>query len=99
MEKFMFNKDKDVDWTNTQNEPFPLSTAPHSFHSDWNIIEGEKVINYRIVTCPICQRAQKIDEKKIFRDVLEIRCPWCNQIFSWDFSIQTGAQYYVENIE
>ena len=30
-----------------------------------NFIEGEKVINYRIVTCPICQHAQKIEEKKI----------------------------------
>ena len=47
----------------------------------------------------MCQHAQKIDEKKLFRDVLQIRCPWCNQIFSWDFSIHVGAQYHVENIE
>ena len=99
MEMFMLRRDKNVDWTSTPNEPFPLSTASHSFHQEWNTIEGEKVVNYRIVTCPLCQHAQKIDEKKIFRDVLQIRCPWCNQTFSWDFSIQIGAQYYVENIE
>lgn len=64
-----------------------------------NFIEGEKVINYRIVTCLSCQHAQKIDEKKLFSDVLHIRCPWCNQIFVWDFSLQTGAQYCVENVE
>ena len=34
MEKFMFNKDKNVDWTNTQNEQFPLSTASHSYNSE-----------------------------------------------------------------
>ena len=97
--KIKLKKDNNTDWTNTKNEPFPLSTASHSFHQHWNIIEGEKVVNYRIVTCPMCQHAQKIDEKKLFRDVLQLRCPWCNQIFSWDFSIQTGAQYYVETIE
>ena len=47
----------------------------------------------------MCQHAQKIDEKKLFRDVLQIRCPWCNQTFSWDSSIHVGAQYHVENIE
>lgn len=93
--KIKLKQDNNTDWTSTKNEPFPLSTAPHS----WNIIEGEKVVNYRIVTCPMCQRAQKIDEKKLFRDVLQLRCPWCNQTFSWDFSIQSSAQYYVENIE
>ena len=65
----------------------------------YDTIEGEKVVNYRIVTCPMCQHAQKIDEKKLFRDVLQIRCPWCNQTFSWDSSIHVEAQYHVENIE
>ena len=97
--KIKLEKDNNPDWANTEREQFPFTTAPHSFHQDWNIIEGEKVINYRIVTCPVCQNAQKINEKKLFRDVLHIRCPWCNQTFSWDFSIQTGAQYYVETIE
>ena len=39
MEKFMFRKDSNIDWTSTQNEPFPLSTASHSFHQEYNIIE------------------------------------------------------------
>ena len=97
--KIKLKEDNNTDWTNTTKEPFAFTTASHSFHQDWNIIEGEKVVNYKIVTCPVCQHAQKIDEKKLFRDVLQIRCPWCNQTFSWDFSIQIGAQYYVENTE
>ena len=97
--KIKHRNDDNIDWSSTKNEPFPFTTAPHSFHQEWNTIEGEKVVNYRIVTCPVCQHAQKIDEKKLFRDVLQIRCPWCNQTFSWDFSIHVGAQYYVENIE
>lgn len=97
--KIKHRDDINADWTRTKNEPFPFTTASHNFHSEWNIIEGEKVVNYRVVTCPVCQHAQKIDEKKLFRDVLQIRCPWCNQTFSWDFSIRTDAQYHVENIE
>lgn len=36
MEKFIFRKDTDVDWTSTVNEPFPFTTASHSFHQDWS---------------------------------------------------------------
>ena len=97
--KIKLKKDNNTDWANTTKESFAFTTASHNFHQDWNIIEGEKVVNYRIVTCPMCQHAQKIDEKKLFRDVLQIRCPWCNQTFSWDSSIHVGAQYHVENIE
>lgn len=35
MEKFMFRNDNNVDWTSTKNEPFPFTTASHSFHQDW----------------------------------------------------------------
>lgn len=28
-------KDAGVQWTSTQNEPFPFTTASHSFHEDW----------------------------------------------------------------
>ena len=97
--KIKLKEDKNTDWTDTEKESFPFTTASHSFHQEWNTIEGEKVVNYRIVTCPMCQHAQKIDEKKIFRDVLQIRCPWCNEIFVYDFSMKLGAQFHVENIE
>ena len=40
MEKFIFKKDTNVDWTSTQNEPFPLSTVSHSYD-----IEGQKEKN------------------------------------------------------
>lgn len=100
MGKFMFNKDKTVDWTSTQNEPFPLSTASHSFHNDWNIIEGEKVVNYRIVDCPVCKRAQKINNKLLLgHNILEIRCPWCLETLLYDASVIVGSHYHVENIE
>lgn len=32
---FILRKHIDDDWTTTKNEPFPLSTASHSFHQDW----------------------------------------------------------------
>ena len=35
MEKFMFRKDQNVDWTSTPNEPFPLSTASHNYDIEW----------------------------------------------------------------
>ena len=99
MQKFIFNKDKNVDWTNTQNEPFPLSTASDSFHQEYKI-EGTKVVNYRIVDCPVCKKAQKIDNKLLLgHNILEIRCPWCLETMLYDASFIVGAQYHVENIE
>ena len=102
MQKFIFNKGKNVDWTNTQNEPFPLSTASHSFHSDWNIIEGEKVVNYRIVDCPVCKKAQKINNKIMLgHEIVQIRCPWCNNITTYSTLPVPGMniQYYVEELD
>ena len=101
MEKFMFNKDKNADWTSTHDEPFPLSTASHSFHQNWNIIEGEKVINYRIIDCPFCKKSQKVNNKLMLgNDVVQIRCPWCNEIITYSTLPVPGLniQYYIEEI-
>lgn len=100
MEKFMLRRDKNVDWTSTPNEPFPFTTASHSFHQEWNTIEGEKVVNYRIVNCSVCKRAQKINNKLLLdHNILEIRCPWCLETMLHDASVIVGAQFHVENIE
>ena len=66
----------------------------------WNIIEGEKVVNYRIVDCPVCKKAQKINNKLLLgHNILEIRCPWCLETMLYDASFIVGVQYHVENIE
>ena len=44
MEKFIFKKDTNVDWTSTQNEPFPLSTVSHSYD-----IEGQKEAYFKFI--------------------------------------------------
>ena len=44
MEKFIFKKDNNVDWTSTQNEPFPLSTASHSYD-----IEHQKDSDFKFI--------------------------------------------------
>lgn len=101
MEKFMFRKDNNVDWTSIQNEPFPFSTASHSFHSEWDIIEGEKVINYRIIDCPFCKRAQKINNKLMLgEDVVQLCCPQCNETITYSTLPVPGIniQYHVEEI-
>ena len=33
--KIKLKEDNNTDWTNKKDEPFPLSTASHSFHQDW----------------------------------------------------------------
>ena len=99
MKKLILNKGKDVDWTSTQNEPFPLS---HSVHQDRNIIEGEKVINYRIIDCPFCKKSQKVNNKLLLgNDVVQIRCPWCNEIITYSTLPVPGIaiQYYVEEVD
>ena len=35
MTTIKYRKDNAVDWTSTKNEPFPFTTASHSFHQDW----------------------------------------------------------------
>ncbi len=34
--KITLRKDKDVDWISTNNEPFPFTTASHSYHENWH---------------------------------------------------------------
>ena len=41
MEKFMFRKDNNVDWTSIQNEQFPFSTASHSYDVEWQKEKAE----------------------------------------------------------
>lgn len=33
--KVKLKTDNNTDWANTEKEPFPFTTASHSFHQDW----------------------------------------------------------------
>ena len=33
--KVKLKTDNNIDWTNTEKEPFPFTTASNSFHQDW----------------------------------------------------------------
>ncbi len=35
MNRIKLRKDDTTQWTSTQNEPFPFTTASHSYHEDW----------------------------------------------------------------
>ena len=35
MDRIKLRKDDNIQWTSTQNEPFPFTTASHSHHEDW----------------------------------------------------------------
>lgn len=99
MIKVEHKSDNNVNWSYSTDKTYPLSTVSHSYHQDWQIMEGIKCINYRVITCPHCNRAQKIDEKKVLTNIQNVRCPWCNETFVWDFSMRIGAQYDVEIVD
>lgn len=70
-----------------------------------HFIEGEKVICYRIVSCPQCHNSQKIKDKIILdnstaslANLANFRCPWCNTSFVLDVNL-LHSPYQVECVE
>jgi predicted Zn finger-like uncharacterized protein len=65
------------------------------------LIEGKQAVNYRVIDCPHCNRAQMINNRLIVDQTVQtVRCPWCNEVFTYDFSPLVGItmNYYVVEV-
>ena len=68
------------------------------------VLEGKKVINYRVFDCPTCAKSQIIENKIVLgmnRDIITVRCPWCNELSSWSIYPNIGQQlqFYVKEVD
>lgn len=66
------------------------------------LIEGERVVNYRIIDCPECHNSQKVKNKVILdeskKGLATFRCPWCNSPFVLDVNL-LHSPYHIECAE
>ena len=68
------------------------------------VLEGSKVLNYRVLVCPACANSQIIENKVILgmnKDIVTVRCPWCNELSSWSIYPDIGQhfQFYVKEVD
>lgn len=73
------------------------------FLPDQIMLEGSKVLNYRVFDCPTCANSQIIENKIILgmnKDIISVRCPWCNGVSSWSIYPYIGQhiQFYVKEV-